>query len=70
MLFPNTENTVGYWRILEEEENLDLDRIEFQELELNYLKREREVKRSEMAKLGTEKLEIEKTMKEKLKRAK
>ena len=32
MLSPNTENTVGYWRILEEEENLDLDKIKFREL--------------------------------------
>ena len=46
MLSPNAENTVGYWRILEEEENLDLDKIKFQELELKYLEREREIKRA------------------------
>ena len=47
MLSPNTENTLGYWRILKEE-NLDLDKIKFRELELEYLEREREIKRSEM----------------------
>ena len=42
MLSPNTENTIGYWRILEEE-SVDLDRITLRETELNYLKRERKV---------------------------
>ena len=46
MLSPNTENRAGYWRILEEEENLDLDEIKFRELELKYLERERKIKRS------------------------
>ena len=32
MLSPNTENTVGYWRILEEE-SVDLDRIKLREKE-------------------------------------
>ena len=68
MLSPNTENTVGYWRLLEEEENLD--KIKFRELELKYLEREREIKRSEMKKLDKEKLEIEKIIKEKLERDK
>ena len=70
MLSPNTENTVGYWRILEEEENLDLDKIKFRELELKYLEREREIKRSEMKKLDKERLEIKKVIKEKLERDK
>ena len=70
MLSPNTENTLGYWRILEEEENLDLHKIKFRELQLEYLEREREIKRSEMKKLDKERLEIEKIIKEKLERDK
>ena len=70
MLSPNTENTLGYWRILEEEENLDLDKIKFRELELEYLEREREIKRSEMKKLDKERLEIEKIIKKKLEKDK
>ena len=50
MLSPNTENTVGYWRILEEEENLDLDKIKCRELELEYWERERGIRRSETKK--------------------
>ena len=33
MLSPNTENTLGYWWILEEEGNLYLHKIKFRELE-------------------------------------
>ena len=35
MLSPNMKNTLGYWRILEEEEgSLNLDRIDLRETEL------------------------------------
>ena len=70
MLSPNTENTVGYWRILEEEENLDLDRIKGRELELEYWEREREIRRNETRKLDKERVEIEKIIREKLERDK
>ena len=65
MLSPNTENTVCYWRILEEE-SVDLDRIKLQETELNYLRRERKVREREMEKLEKERLEIERIIEEKL----
>ena len=67
MLSPNTENTVGYWRILEEE-SVDLDRIKLRETELNYLRRERKVRERE--KLDKERLEIERIIQEKLERDK
>ena len=70
MLSPNAENTVGYWRILEEEENLDLDKIKCRELELQYWEREREIRRSATKKLDKERLEIEKITKGKLERDK
>ena len=69
MLSPNTENTVGYWRILEEE-SVDLDRIKLRETELNYLRRERKVREREMEKLEKERLEIERIIEEKLERDK
>ena len=69
MLSPNTENTVSYWQILEEE-SVDLDRIKLRETELNYLKRERKVREMEMEKLGKERLEIKRIIEEKLERDK
>ena len=69
MLSPNTENTVGFWRILEEE-SIDLDRIKLRETELNYLRRERKAREREMEKLEKERLEIERIIEEKLERDK
>ena len=65
MLSPNTENAVGYWRILEEE-NVDLDRIKLRETELNYLRRERKLREMEMEKLEKERLEIKRIIEENL----
>ena len=67
MLSPNTENTVGYQRILEEE-SVDLDRIKLRETELNYLKRERKVREMEIEKLEKVRFEIERIIEEKLER--
>ena len=69
MLSPNMENTVGYWRILYEE-NVDLDRIKLRKTELNYLMRERKVREMEMEKLEKDRLETERIIEEKLERDK
>ena len=69
MLSPNTEYTVGYWWILEEE-SVDLYGIKLRETELNYLRRERKVREREMEKLDKARLKIERIIEEKLERDK
>ena len=68
MLSPDTENTLGYWRVLYEKKNINLNRTGFREIDLNYLKRKRELRKIEMGKLEREKLELERIIKGKLKR--